>query len=204
VRIFIGIPLSNEAKREVGKLYKALKKKHWKVKWEPVEKVHLTLVFLGDVKCQMSNVKTTYQNSKLNKLQLIKAAVKEVCGTLQSIKVKFKGLGCFPDYEWPRIIWLGLKGDLKSLSALQKKIQENLKKTGLKFDEKPFRPHLTLGRIKRARAKERREIGRQIKKMQKMDFKSEWLIDRVGVYKSKCLPKGSNYFELFSWKLWKL
>ena len=202
MRIFIGIPLSKEVEREVEKLYKSLKKKHWKVKWEPIHKIHLTLAFLGNIKNKKSKTKNTnLKTEKLQSVGIIKAAVEDVCQSLQSIKVEFKGLGCFPDYDWPRIIWLGLKGDLKSLSFLQKKIRENLKKAGFDFDERPFRAHLTLGRIKRARAKERREIGRQIKKMQKMDFKKEWVIDKVVVYESKCLPKGSKYFELFSCRL---
>lgn len=201
MRVFVGIPLSNEARREVEKLYKFLKRRHWKVKWEPVEKVHLTLIFLGNVENggdSIGPIKSDLQNDNSNNLQSIKVAVKGACESLQLIKVNFKSLGCFPDYDWPRIIWLGLKGDLKSLSVLQKLIKENLTKAGFKFADKPFAAHLTLGRIKRARARERREIGRQIKKMRETSFKSKWVVDRVVVWESKLLRKGSEYFELFS------
>lgn len=183
MRIFIAVDLSDEAKKEVKKLYKILEKKHWNVKWEPIEKIHLTLAFFPEL--------------DKRELLLIKDVIQNTCYLLQSIKVGFKGLGCFPDFEWPRIIWLGLKGNLKSLSALQKIIKKELIREGFKIDGKPFVPHLTLGRVKRARAKERREIGRQMTKMREIDFKSEWVIDEVVVYESKRLPEGSKYSKLF-------
>jgi len=180
MRVFISVDLDQPARREIEKLLEILEKKHWKVKWEKPEKLHITLAFLGEIdQSQTSKLKSQIQS--LN---------------VKPFVISFKGLGCFPDYEWPRIIWLGLKGDLKSLAALQKNVQEKLVQSGFKPDIKPFIPHITIGRIKQARAGERHEIARQIRALAKMEFKGEWRVDRVVIYESQTLPEGSVYKKL--------
>lgn len=192
MRVFVAIDISDEAKKEVGKLYKVLKKKHWKVKWEPAEKLHFTLAFLGPI--------------DESALQLIKLACQKAIENFSFFEVSFKGLGCFPDYDYPRVIWLGLKGDLKFLAALQKKVLNELENCGifkslseriLKGLKRSFSPHVTLGRVRReVRAKERREIGRQLKGLRIYDLRSKIVVDRVVVYESKLLRTGSVYKKL--------
>lgn len=182
MRVFVALDLSSEARREIEKFLKRLEKKHWKVKWEKPEKIHLTLAFLGSIKEE--------------KLELVKEACQQVTKVTISFIVSFKGLGCFPDFDFPRIIWLGLKGDLKSLVELQKRLKDKLGRLGFETEKRPFEPHLTLGRIKRARVRERREIGRQIKGMRKMDFQNQWLINKIVLYESQCLAEGSVYKKI--------
>lgn len=189
MRVFVGFDLTSEPRREIEKLLKKLQKKHWKVKWEKPEKIHLTLAFLGNIKeKQLDLVRKACQEAVRILKQDPDFHQDDGGGPVQSDKkiiLSFKGLGCFPDYEWPRIIWLGLKGDLKSLASLQKNLRDRLENLGFKTEKRSFEPHLTLGRIKKARARERREIGRQIKGMRKIDFKSQWLVDGMVIYESK-------------------
>lgn len=197
MRVFVAIDISDEVKKEVEKLYKVLKKKHWKVKWEPVEKLHFTLAFLGFIDEPA--------------LQLIKLACQKAVKDFYPFGVSFKGLGCFPDYDYPRVIWLGLKGDLKSLAALQKKVVRGLKNIGifeglseraLKGLKRPFSPHVTLGRVrKEVRAKERREIGRQLERFRIYDLGSKILVDRLVVYESKLFRTGAVYNKLVEFSL---
>lgn len=195
MRVFVAIDISQEAQREVEKLLKVFQKKHWPVRWERPEKLHLTLVFLGEV--------------EKNQIQLIKLTCQKAVRNTSSFEVSFKGAGCFPGYNYPRIIWLGLKGDLKSLAALQKEIEKGLKiekllkctKTICDCTKKHtirkfFSPHITLGRIKDCRAKQRREIGRQLKRFRILDLKSKILVDQIVIYQSKLSSKGSRYYKL--------
>lgn len=182
MRIFIGVDLTAEPKREIEKLLKNLEKKHWKVEWETLEKLHLTLVFLGEISKE--------------KLEMVERACRKVASELKPFIVFFKGLGCFPDFDFPRIIWIGLKGDLKSLAFIQKSLEKDLKDSGFDIKQRPFYPHLTLGRIKNARSRERREIGRQVKALREIDFKSQWLIEKIGLYESICFKEGSVYRKL--------
>jgi len=177
MRVFAGIPVSQELQKELGKLLKKLERKHWPVKWETPEKLHFTLAFLGNIE-------------RVEKLENI---VIKACQDFTPFLVKVKGLGCFPDYDWARVIWLGLKGDLKTLASMRKLIREGLKKGGFVIDNKPFSPHVTLGRVKRARVKERKEMARQLKALQKFEVRREWLVDKVVVFESILGRSGSRY-----------
>jgi len=180
MRVFIAVDLDHPARKELEKLLKKLAKKHWAVKWEAAEKVHITLAFLGETEG----------------VGEVEGCVGKAAVSFKPFTLSFKGLGCFPDYLLPRIIWLGLKGDLYNLATLQKTIQAKLIQAGFKPDIKPFVPHITIGRVKHARLGQRQEIGRQIKALQKMEFKSAWKVDRVIIYQSQTLPEGSIYRKL--------
>jgi len=200
MRIFLAIDISDKAKKEIAKLYKILKRKHWPAKWEEPKKLHLTLAFLG-------NLKNNSVRQLADRIELIKKVIKKTCKNISPFEISFKGLGCFPDYDQPRVIWLGLKGDLKSLAKLQKnvcyeviKIYESVagqpQNRILMGLGRPFSPHITLGRIKKARFREKREIGRQLKKLRIWDFQSKTLVDKVVIYESKLSRLGSNYRRL--------
>ena len=182
MRLFIALQPPSSLQHQLNKLLKNLKRKHWPVKWEETEKLHFTLVFLGEI--------------PERKIVIVKEIVRETCQQLGSFSIKIKGLGCFPDYLWPRIIWLGLKGDLQSLSALQKQLKQRLKTQDFMVDEKPFLGHLTLGRIKQAKAKERQEIGRQLKALREMEMNQEWLVNQVTIFVSTLSSQGSKYSKI--------
>ncbi len=198
MRIFVAIDISSQAKKEIEKLLKVLKRKHWKVKWEKPDKLHLTLAFLGW--------------RKPEKLALITKICQKSATNMEPFMISFKGLGCFPDYDQPRVVWLGLKGDLQTLAKLHKQLNQNLKESGFKIDSRPFSPHITLGRLKKARAKERREIGRQLKSLRIMNspasprrsrgrVESGTRVDRVVIYESKLSRLGAEYKRLKEVKL---
>jgi 2'-5' RNA ligase len=58
------------------------------------------------------------------------------------------GLGAFPDAARPRIIWMGIAGQLASLLSLQKDLEEEFLLLGFPKEDRPFRAHLTVGRVK--------------------------------------------------------
>ena len=178
-RIFIGIQPPEYFQKRLKKLLAKLEKKHWPVKWETPEKLHFTLVFLGEI--------------DEKEIEIVKEKVREVCKFPPPFLVKVKGLGYFPDYQQPRVIWLGLKGNLKNLAGLQKQLAEELRERGFKIDRRPFAAHLTLGRIKQARFRQKKEIGRQLKGMQKLEVSGGWLVNQVTIFESRLFRQGSVY-----------
>jgi 2'-5' RNA ligase len=188
MRVFVGIGFTKEAQNGVMKVLKMLEKKHWLVKWEPIEKLHITLVYLGDIdEEQLSNV-----------IEAVKIASKQVT----EFTISFKGLGSFPTLLLPLVVWLGLKGDLKSLALLKKEIQKALRSANFPFDEKPFRPHVTLGRVeKSARRKIRLEMGKEIGKLREMDIPQKLRVDGLCVFESVVGKAGPEYKILDEIKL---
>jgi 2'-5' RNA ligase len=183
MRLFVGIPLDEEARRGVEKVVKKLKRGHWPVKWEKPEKWHVTVAFLGEL-----------TETEIDKV--IKAVEKGVRG-IKPFEIRLKGLGSFPDLVLPRVVWLGLKGDLKNMARIYKGVREELRKLKLEFDEKPFRAHVTLGRVsKEARRKQRLELGKYLQKHREMKIWQQWRVEKVAVYESRLKPSGSEYKEL--------
>ena len=57
-------------------------------------------------------------------------------------------MGAFPDVSRPRVIWLGITGQLAPLLSLQRDLEEVFSKLGFPKENRPFRAHLTMGRVK--------------------------------------------------------
>jgi 2'-5' RNA ligase len=69
-------------------------------------------------------------------------------GAARAIPLAHRELGAFPNGRRPRVIWLGLTGALDQLSALQRELDSALVALGIPAEVRPFRPHLTLGRVR--------------------------------------------------------
>lgn len=183
MRIFIAINLPAPAQKELARLVKKWEKFYWPVRWEKLEKIHLTLAFLGELK---------RQNLKLLE-KVIRQGIKDVA----SFEVGVKGLGCFPDFVRPRIVWLGLKGDLQNLARLQKQINRELISAGFEFRQRPFQPHLTIGRVKKGISQGAlADLGKKIRQHRQIDFKSTLRINSVAVMKSRLARPTSIYTDL--------
>jgi 2'-5' RNA ligase len=180
MRLFVGIPLDEEARRGVGKVVKKLKRGHWPVRWEKENKWHMTLAFVGEIEA--------------GELGRVVRAVKRGAGGIKRFEVRFKGLGAFPGWLLPRIVWMGLKGDLKRMARVYKGVRGELEREGFEFDKKPFRGHITLGRVKKeAKRKHRLELGKYLKKQAELEIPQRWLVDRVVIYESQLGSAGSEY-----------
>lgn len=199
-RVFVAVPFDEEAKRGIKKVLKQLERKHWPVRWERVEKLHVTLAFLGWI--DMGKVQNVQEVQKVQKekrgtLTKLEMATREAVKGMRQFAVGFKGLGGFPDLELPRVVWVGLKGDLKSLAKIYKVVRLQLEQSGFILEGRPFVPHVTLGRIrKETRMKQRQEIGKQLAKLRQLNIPQHLKVDRVVVYESVLRRSGSEYREL--------
>jgi len=103
------------------------------INWVPEDNFHLTLRFLGNT-------------SRFQVEQLAERFV-EVASCFDSFEFAVKGAGYFKSKGSPRVLFLKIV-DSEKLSALAGKIEEEVVAAGFTKEEKAFRPHLTLGRIK--------------------------------------------------------
>jgi RNA 2',3'-cyclic 3'-phosphodiesterase len=209
-RLFIGLPLSEGTKKSIESVLEKLEKKHWPVKWEEPDKWHVTIAFLGEVQ-DVQKVR-----------EVLKAQEQFVSFTLT-----FRGLGRFPepgkrrtgarmhgrmqrtvylpagvDTPTPRVIWVGLKGEVQKLELLAKEIRQQLKTEGVGFDEKTFKPHLTLGRVKPEVSRgQALEMAKEIDKLWETDIAGEWTVERLVLYESAPAAEGSIYRIIHEVKL---
>ena len=103
------------------------------VRWARPEGVHLTLKFLGNV----SN----------DAIPTIESGMQRVAEGICPFTVRVQGAGCFPSSRRPRVLWLGLQGELELLLTAQSRLEDSLEVLGVDRETRTFRPHLTLGRV---------------------------------------------------------
>lgn len=158
------------------------------VRWVPAENIHLTLKFLGDV--SVANL------DLLNEMLLAEAQEH------RSFELSVGGLGAFPNLHHPRVLWVGIQAP-PELAVLQSGIESRMEKLGYPREERPFSPHLTLGRVTRnASNTEARQIGNALQSA-KVGFLGVVWAGEVRLFKSVLQPGGSVYTSLFTAPLGK-
>ena len=134
IRAFIAIPLDPKIQHSIECMQDHLKKSNNDIKWVKPENIHITLKFLGDVTTeQINSVKQTLSNCTHN---------------TRPFKVELSQLGAFPNIECPRTLWIGLKDSKQQLNRMAVSLEIALGKIGFQDDQRPFSPHITIGRIR--------------------------------------------------------
>jgi 2'-5' RNA ligase len=149
------------------------------VRWAPVEKLHLTLNFLGEI--------------QVARVPEIRSALRSACEGYFSHQVRVAGFGVFPNRSRPQIIWVGLTGDLRPVENLKKSVDAHLGD----FEDRPFRPHLTLGRAVAMNPGARKSLAIFLDEQKDCDF-GLWRIEKVDLVQSVLSSQGSIYTTIDS------
>ena len=185
IRSFLAFELPPEMGEQIEAVSKELQRLALPVRWVKVHNIHLTIVFLGSV--------------DEDALDAIKEKVPQVVKGLSTIRTRLKGVGAFPNWRRPRVIWVGMNGDIERLSNLRDALQRELEVLGFKPEKRPFRPHLTLGRFKGVI--ERDEDLKWILDRHH-DMSSElYSLNELVLFKSDLKPDGPVYTKMASWPL---
>ena len=177
MRIFVAIDISDNEIRET--IQQIQSKITIEAKPINVANLHFTLQFLGEISEGLS--------------QKVILALQKI--EFSSFPINMKGIGVFPKSKSPRIIWIGT--DEKSgrdLTCLAEKDQNALKPLGLHAD-KPFKPHLTIFRIKNGS----KDVKKELEKESGIQFGTQY-VDRIKLKKSKLLSTGPTYSDLMEVK----
>jgi RNA 2',3'-cyclic 3'-phosphodiesterase len=135
IRAFIAIHLPENVKQELGRVNDQLAAlaPAGSVRWVRPELIHLTLRFLGD--------------TAVAQLPRLAAALDQAAAQHAPCTLRLGRVGCFPNCRRPRVIWAGLQGDLAQVTALKQALDGALAPLGWEAEDRPFAPHLTLGRV---------------------------------------------------------
>jgi 2'-5' RNA ligase len=179
IRTFIAVELPEKIIYTIGKVQEKLKSHEVNIRWVRTENIHLTLKFLGNI-----------QETDTEKIARV---ISESVKGYDPILLAVKGIGVFPGIKRPRVIWLGISKQLDLLTELQKTLDERLQTIGFPKEKRPFKGHLTLGRIKsKIDAKKLHDVLKEF-----TQFESEhFFADRIILYKSELKPKGAVYTKL--------
>jgi 2'-5' RNA ligase len=147
LRLFFGIRLSEEVKLAISKMAKDLQEKceslrasdrnPWKGQWIAPENYHITLKFLGFVPISQVN-------------EIIRS-VSLAIQNQNSFYLNSIGVGAFPNFIRPKVLWVGMKQPYTELIQLTQNIENALSILGFPAEIRPFFPHITFARVKRSK-----------------------------------------------------
>lgn len=178
MRTFVGVPLDRALRLSAGTLQSDLRRWQIPVKLTPTENLHITLLFLGEVEPAKA-------------IELGKTLDECLMSMVKPFPITFKGLGAFPSLNSARVLWLGMTEGEDEMKALSDEVRTAARSLGIRWDPKPFKGHLTIGRVNN-----QQPIPLRIP-AQYMDYSlGTMTVDRVVVYKSDLSPQGAKYGEI--------
>lgn len=179
VRAFLAIRMAPAVYERVAKVKRDLAATGAAVRWTRDEGLHLTLKFLGSVAA--------------DRLELVRDTLAPVLAEVASFSARVAGLGVFPRLERPRIVWVGIEApELMRLAAV---VERAAAKVGFPPEERPFRGHVTLGRVKDRRGGE--SLAAALQEHWDDDFGS-FEVRHVTAFRSDLQRGGSVYTELWT------
>jgi len=154
------------------------------VKWVDPESIHLTLKFLGNIAA--------------GTIPELTKAISEAARGIAPLRLELGELGVFPNLRALRVVWVGLGGEIATLSVIQENIESALTPLGFPPERRAFSPHLTLGRVReRASPEERRRLGEAVASL-KIDTKLSFTVDSLSLMRSRLTREGAFYSRLSS------
>ncbi len=184
VRTFIAIALPAEARGALGRRQEMLgaAAARYATGVAP-EAVHLTLSFLGNV--------------DESRLPLLAEALRHSVSGLPAFRLSIGALGAFPNARNPRVVWVGLEGDLKALQTLHRAVEEALAPLGFPLEGRDFAPHLTLARLREtATHGDKAQLARSLAEV-RMEGAGAVPVDEIIVMKSELARTGAIYTRLY-------
>jgi 2'-5' RNA ligase len=181
LRTFIAFELPKTVTDHLRALQVELQTIGMGVRWVRPGNIHLTLRFLGDIRPE--------------DLQAVITALDTAVRGQGPIRLAVKGISVFPGIRKPRVIWAGLTDQVPELMAFQGRLESILNHCGFPREDRPFKAHLTLGRIKGALdAQQLDKLIRRIGESEPLGFQAEQAI----LFKSDLMPSGALYTRLHS------
>ncbi len=187
LRAFIAIDIPPEIRQAISSQTASLRKDSGRaVRWVDVKNIHLTLKFLGEV-------------SSAN-LNLLAQTLRAECEQTAPFTVSVEGLGCFPNLRRPRVLWIGLVAP-PELNRLQRHVEASTTRLGYAPEDKPFSPHLTIGRAREQASPAELQALRSLLERTTVTNLGTFTVDEVHLYKSDLKPEGPIYTQFATARL---
>jgi len=176
MRLFYAIELSSSMQEALHRAQKALSHLPGNISWTKKENIHLTIKFLGDTEDK--------------KIPALKRALDTIAKQSQTFSISLDQLSAFPNTQKPRIIWCGVKNEGDIIPVIAKQLDKRLTRLGYKKAERPFRAHVTIGRV---RHPIKRSNYKQALSDFSLDTKLAYTVNKLSLIKSKLTSAGSVY-----------
>lgn len=178
IRAFLAIDFHSFYEEELRDLVRILGRQIADIKWIQPESAHLTLNFFGSIDAAT--------------VDAIGQCLRTPCEKQRPFEISLHRVGAFPSIVRPRVIWVGLEGEVAELRCLKECIDDALQNIGIPVAQWPFKAHLTLGRFRRSPNRPARLPGDVLAFSSTSSFKVRELV----LFKSVLLREGPQYSPL--------
>lgn len=181
-RLFVAVPIIETVRKLVaGGILADERFRKMPVRWTSVQNLHLTLQFLGNV--------------EEKRIPDLKKLMDELEISSGSRDLEFTSVGAFPNKTAPNILWLGIR-DNTALKQVQRLLTNELLKYHFEVDKKPYRPHLTLGRVKNEQLLSADSMKFLCAAFDQAEIGNSPL-DRITLFESLLRPAGPIYSSVY-------
>jgi RNA 2',3'-cyclic 3'-phosphodiesterase len=177
MRAFIGITLTKQIQQKVSRIQAKIRKIGADVKYVERENLHICLRFLGDI--------------DKNQLGAVKRALERGLEGEKELELKITAVGAFPNNNHIRVLWVGVE---KGLEKFVEKINKELQEEGFEMPPGKFRGHITLGRVKTAKNKEKLQ---EMFKTRPCEGNMKVHVKEIGIFSSTLTKAGPFYKQEF-------
>lgn len=179
LRAFIAISLPAPVLKAIVTAQETLKGSGLKIRWVRKEGIHLTVKFLGDI--------------DRDDVEKVRGAMERATSSFSPFSLQGDGVGVFPDLKRPRVAWVGVSGEVDILRALQRDLESQLSGLGFPKEKRPFKGHLTMGRVKGRLDKT--ELRQALEALG--GFRTEsFMVESIVLFQSDLRPDGAVYSRL--------
>ena len=179
MRLFLAVGFEPGLRRAIHAATAPLREALPDAGWVPEDRVHLTLKFLGEQPEEIVGPLT--------------AAISEIGRRHWPVPMRLRGVGAFPNLRRPRVVWVGIAPTPK-LELLQHEVEERCAALGVEVEGKPFRPHLTIGRL---RGTETLDAVREFADVARgLRFRADTLVSAIELVRSTLTASGPRYERL--------
>jgi len=178
-RSFLAVELGKELAGRIHAIQGTLKAKMEGVRWVGSGGVHVTLKFLGEI--------------DPNVVDQIAEKAQEAVQGITSFTISIGGGGAFPNSRNPRVLWIGVDDHHGLLTELQDRVERKLEALGFQRENREYRPHLTLGRV---RSGTRKGVSAEaMQELQQSDV-GTMEVKEITLFRSDLKPTGAEYTKL--------
>jgi 2'-5' RNA ligase len=183
VRLFVGIELDRAVAAAAASLTDELRRRaqrmapRARITWIPEERFHLTVRFIG--------------NADDDAQRAIQRELEPPLG-LAPFDISLLGTGAFPSSGRPQVLWVGLAAGLESLRQIETEVSRRLERAGVRREERPYGPHLTLARVRDAAGLRSRALFDGLEATPLGTSR----VEAITLFESRLSPGGPTYLPL--------
>ena len=175
IRTFIAIDTPETVTKVALSLQSSVKVNPKAVRWVRKENIHITLRYIGP--------------TAPGEVDMINRLLSEIVGQNSDLSLNVSGTGCFPKKKRPRILWLGVDGEVAKLKLLIEMINSEMDQLGYPQEERNYSQHITIGRIRYPQ-----KVTPDVTDFLSAQYEPiSWNIPKIILYQSELLPSGAIY-----------